>query len=84
LGLLSQTPQVNLYSHLIVLCNLKYKEPSDQDDAFFAAKSGADMSLLMLRQLADDGKTEAEGIITALLKVRQKVYQHSDFLLVLD
>jgi hypothetical protein len=38
----------------------------------------------MLRQLADDGKTEAEGIITALLKVRQKVYQHSDFLLVLN
>lgn len=67
---LSDSPEMNLYSQLMVLSDLRYKTPADQDDMFFHAKNGADISLMVLRRSAQDGKKEADRILTALLKVR--------------
>ena len=61
--------KITLRSQLMVLCDVKYKTPADEDAVYAAAKSGADTSLQMLQMTAEEAKEQAVQIVAALLKV---------------
>jgi len=61
--------KITLRSQLMVLCDVKYKTPADEDAVYVAAKSGADTSLQMLQRTAEEAKEKAVQIVAALFKV---------------
>ena len=69
LGMLKHMREFNLYDQLMVLVDTKYQRLSDRDYAWDIAYNDALLSLQMLIKEAHDGKTEVEGIFTALFKV---------------
>lgn len=53
----------------MVLVDLKYQKPSDRDQAWIDAYNAADFVLAQLINEANNGKAEADGIRSALIKV---------------
>lgn len=68
-GALLERTGFNLAAQLAAITNDKYKKPSDHDDEFKRALSGAQMNLKKLERDAKSGKEDAEKIIVDLKRV---------------
>ncbi|KAK2760426.1 hypothetical protein CKAH01_16520 [Colletotrichum kahawae] len=71
LKVMRDIPGASLYEQLMILCDAKYKNQTDQDDAYRKAKSGARITLQMQSSAAAKGKSGTEQLMEALLKFQE-------------
>ncbi|ETS78624.1 hypothetical protein PFICI_10686 [Pestalotiopsis fici W106-1] len=68
LALLKDNQGLNLYAHLMVLSEVRYKDSSQHDEAFRVALLGARRSLTLLQKEAEDGAKRADDLFKDLQK----------------
>ncbi|KAK3686198.1 hypothetical protein B0T22DRAFT_443282 [Podospora appendiculata] len=76
IGLLSDTPDINLKDQIDILLQPQYTTVASQDDVFRDAKEAAQFTLMMLKDEAAAKEEEVQGIIETMIAFKESTMQY--------